>query len=48
MISGEVRKERWSVFTDVIYLDFASEKSSVKSINFGGGMDGEIFAYPQK
>jgi hypothetical protein len=36
MISGEVRKERWSVFTDVIYLDFSNEKSSVKSINFGG------------
>ena len=36
MISGEVRKDRWSVFTDVIYLDFASEDSSVKSINFGG------------
>ena len=36
MIAGEVRKDRWSVFTDVIYLDFASEKSAVKSINFGG------------
>jgi len=38
MISGEVRKERWSVFTDVIYLDFSSEDSSVKSINFGGNL----------
>jgi len=38
MISGEVRKERWSVFTDVIYLDFSNEKSSVKSINFGGSL----------
>jgi hypothetical protein len=38
MISGEVRKDRWSVFTDVIYLDFSSEKSSVKSINFGGNL----------
>ena len=36
MISGEVRKDRWLAFTDAIYLDFASEKSSVKSINFGG------------
>ena len=36
MISGEVRKSRVMVFTDVIYLDFASEKSSVQSINFGG------------
>ncbi len=38
MISGEVRKDRWSVFTDVIYLDFSSEKSAVKSINFGGNL----------
>jgi hypothetical protein len=36
MISGEARKDRWLVFTDLIYLDFSSEKSSVKSINFGG------------
>jgi hypothetical protein len=38
MIAGEVRKDRWAVFTDVIYLDFSSEKSSVKSINFGGSL----------
>jgi hypothetical protein len=36
MISGEARKGRWSVFTDFIYLDFHSEESAVKSINFGG------------
>jgi hypothetical protein len=38
MISGEVRKDRWAVFTDVIYLDFSSQKSGVKSINFGGDL----------
>jgi hypothetical protein len=38
MLSGEVRKNRWSVFTDIIYLDIASEKSSVKSVNFGGNV----------
>ena len=38
MISGEARKDRWSVFTDFIYLDFSSEKSSVRSINFGGNL----------
>ena len=38
MISGEARKDRWSVFTDFIYLDFSSEKSSAKSINFGGNL----------
>jgi hypothetical protein len=36
MISGEARKGRWSLFTDFIYLDFHSEESAVKSINFGG------------
>ena len=34
MITGEVRKGRWSVFTDVIYLDFSDEDSKVKSIDF--------------
>jgi len=38
MISGEARKGPWSVFTDVIYLDFSSEKSAVKSVNFGGSL----------
>jgi hypothetical protein len=36
MISGEARRNRWAVFTDLIYLDFSSEKSSVKTIDFGG------------
>lgn len=36
MISGEARKDRWSVFTDLIYLGFSDEESSVKSVNFGG------------
>ena len=38
LIAGEVRKDRWSVFTDLIYLDFADEKSSVKAIDFGGSL----------
>jgi hypothetical protein len=36
MISGEVRKDRWLVFTDLIYLDFSSEDSAIQSVNFGG------------
>ncbi len=36
MISGEVRKDKWSVFTDLIYLDFEDQKSSVKAVDFGG------------
>jgi hypothetical protein len=38
MISGEVRKDRWSVFPDLIYLEFADEESSVKSVDFGGSL----------
>ncbi len=38
MISGEVRRDRWSVFTDLIYLDFADQDSSVQTINFGGSL----------
>jgi len=36
MLSGEARSDRWSVFTDIIYLAFSDEDSSVKSVNFGG------------
>ena len=36
MISGEVRKSRWLAFTDLIYLDFSSEDSSVKAVDFDG------------
>jgi hypothetical protein len=35
MLSGEARKDRWSVFTDFIYLDFGSEESKVKAVDFG-------------
>lgn len=36
MLAGEARKGRWSMFTDLIYLDFDSEESTVKTVNFGG------------
>ncbi len=38
MISGEARSDRWSVFTDLIYLSFADEKSTVTTIDFGGSL----------
>ena len=38
MVSGEVRKDRWSLFTDFIYLDFSDEESTVKAIDFGGSL----------
>ncbi len=34
MLAGEARKNKWSVFTDLIYLDFSAEKSTVKSVDF--------------
>src|SRR5262249_61443700 len=36
MLSGEARKGRWAIVSDLIYLDFNNEKSSVKDVNFGG------------
>jgi hypothetical protein len=36
MLAGEARKGKWSIFTDLIYLDFDSEGSTVKAVNFGG------------
>jgi hypothetical protein len=38
MISGEARRNRWSVFTDLIYLSFDDQHSSVKTVNFGGSL----------
>ena len=31
MLAGEVRKGKWGIFTDVIYLDFSKEKSEVNT-----------------
>jgi len=36
MLAGEARKGKWSVFTDLIYLDFDKEDSTVRAVNFGG------------
>lgn len=36
MLSGEARKNRWSFFTDVIYLDMSADDSTVQAVNFGG------------
>jgi hypothetical protein len=38
MISGEARKGRALIFTDVVYLNFSGEKSAVKTIDFGGSI----------
>jgi hypothetical protein len=36
MATGDLRKGRWSIFTDLIYLHFASEGSTVKDVEFQG------------
>lgn len=36
MLAGEARKGKWSIISDLIYLDFGSEESSVRAVNFGG------------
>jgi len=38
MLSGEARKGRWSVISDLIYLRFNSEKSNVRAVDFGGSL----------
>lgn len=38
MISGEARKDKWSIMADVIYLDFVDQASTVKAVNFGGSI----------
>jgi hypothetical protein len=37
MLAGEARHGRLSLFSDLIYLDFDAEDSSVRSVDFGGG-----------
>jgi hypothetical protein len=38
MLSGEARNGRWSLVSDLIYLDFRNEDSSVRSVSFGGSV----------
>ena len=37
-LSGEARQGPWFIYTDAIYLDFASQKSRVKDVDFGGAL----------
>lgn len=37
MLTGQMRMGRWSVFGDLIYLDFAGSSSKTKSVNLPGG-----------
>ena len=40
MLAGEARRERWSIVSDLIYLDFRNEEGNVRSVNFGGSTVG--------
>jgi hypothetical protein len=33
MLAGEARKGNWSLFTDIVYVDFSGEKAVVKSVS---------------
>jgi len=35
MLTGEARKGRWAVFTDIIYLDLESNHGTTKAVDFG-------------
>ena len=37
MLTGEARRESWSLHTDVIYLDMSNERATVKSVTGPGG-----------
>ena len=36
MVSGEARRGKWSIVSDLIYLDFGDEGSRLRSVDFGG------------
>lgn len=37
MVSADARKNRWSIVTDLIYLDLSGDKNGIKSIDFNPG-----------
>ena len=37
MVQGEARKGRWSIFGDLIYVDFGKQDSQVRSVDFNPG-----------
>jgi len=38
MLAGEARRGRWSLRSDVIYLDFSNQRSAVKTVSGPGGL----------
>jgi hypothetical protein len=38
MLSGEARRRKWSIVSDLIYLDFNNEEGNVRSVDFGSSL----------
>ncbi|HUL63584.1 MAG TPA: hypothetical protein VLW55_03110 [Burkholderiaceae bacterium] len=38
LMAGEARKDRWSVFTDLVYVDFSDSQSALRSVSGSGGI----------
>ena len=38
MLSGEARKGRWAIFTDIVFLDFSNQSSAVTTLSGPAGM----------
>jgi hypothetical protein len=38
MLTGEARKGAWTIFTDIIYLDFSAEDAAVTTVSGPGGI----------
>jgi hypothetical protein len=38
MLAGEARRGRWSLRSDVIYIDFSNQRSKVKTVSGPGGV----------
>src|SRR5262245_21166804 len=37
MVTGDARKGRWSIGTDIMYLDLTSANSGIRSVDFNPG-----------
>ena len=38
MVAGEARRDRWSLRSDVVYIDFGNQRSAVRSVSGPGGV----------
>ena len=38
MLAGEARRDRWSLRSDIVYVDFSNQRSAVRSVSGPGGV----------